>query len=220
MTKAFKLLTIEVMVLTSIIIQYFCWEASHLQVKADEIYHSYDITNQLDDKTKDELLDEIFSSQGLEEDLKEVKTRIQTQATMDKLAERERKKIKERNEEYEEWKEEVYYNTPQYELLGVYDLTAYCKCSICCGQWANTPGTASGTIPEEGRTVAINGVPFGTKVYIEGYGNYVVEDTGGMGYSVCDVFHSSHDRACNFGRKYGVNIYKISYPKRPEGDKE
>ena len=49
--------------------------------------------------------------------------------------------------------------------LGNFTLTAYCNCAQCCGTAGNL--TASGTVPTAGRTVAMAGVPFGTKLLIE-----------------------------------------------------
>ena len=102
---------------------------------------------------------------------------------------------------------------PTYEIieLGVFTLTAYCPCVICCEIWsAEHPSrigtdfvqkTASGTIPTEGRTIAadINVIPFGTTVIINGH-EYVVEDIGGaiQGNRI-DVFFYCHDEAWLFG---------------------
>ena len=51
--------------------------------------------------------------------------------------------------------------------LGRFKLTGYCSCSICTGQWSGG-STASGTTPTAGRTIAMGGVPFGTKLMING----------------------------------------------------
>ena len=58
--------------------------------------------------------------------------------------------------------------------LGRFKLTGYCSCSICTGQWSGG-STASGTTPTAGRTIAMGGVPFGTKLMINGQ-VYTVED--------------------------------------------
>ena len=60
--------------------------------------------------------------------------------------------------------------------LGRFKLTGYCSCSICTGQWSGG-STASGTTPTAGRTIAMGGVPFGTKLMINGQ-IYTVEDRG------------------------------------------
>lgn len=38
--------------------------------------------------------------------------------------------------------------------LGRFKLTAYCSCPICCGKWSGG-ATAGGTVPVQGRTVAM-----------------------------------------------------------------
>ena len=58
--------------------------------------------------------------------------------------------------------------------------------------------TSSGTVPSEGRTIACNWLPFGTKVMISGNW-YTVEDRGGM--SGIDIFMDSYHDAVNFGRQ-------------------
>ena len=92
------------------------------------------------------------------------------------------------------------------EYLGQFKLTAYCKCSKCCGKWAGKP-TASGVWPKEGRTVAMNGVPFGTELIINGK-VYVIEDRG-TPYGHVDIFFDTHAEATKFGKKY-EDVYKIN----------
>ena len=87
------------------------------------------------------------------------------------------------------------------QYIGTYELTAYYN--------AYGNHTASGTWPTAGRTVAINGIPLGTRVYIEGIGERVVEDTGGMGYNVVDVFYNTYNECVQFGRKYNRKVYII-----------
>lgn len=77
-------------------------------------------------------------------------------------------------------------------------ITHYCNCSACCGVWAGG-GTASGTIPEAGRTVACGDLPFGTRIRIDGLeGEYVVEDRGVSGFWI-DIFCDSHQEALQRG---------------------
>ena len=55
--------------------------------------------------------------------------------------------------------------------------------------------TASGTVPQAGRTIACNFLPFGTRVVINGH-EYIVEDTGGaLGNSVIDIFVNSEEES-------------------------
>ena len=92
--------------------------------------------------------------------------------------------------------------------LGNFKLTAYCSCEICCGKWAANPGmTASGVRAEEGVTVAMAGVPFGTKLMINGH-VYTVQDRG-TAYGHVDIYFSSHAAALQFGLQY-ADVYQIS----------
>lgn len=92
-------------------------------------------------------------------------------------------------------------DTPELESLGTYAVYAYCPCAKCCGQWSGGL-TASGTVPEEGRTVAADWdvLPAGTELYIDGVGWRVVEDTGaGIDGQALDIYMDSHEDALRFG---------------------
>ena len=87
--------------------------------------------------------------------------------------------------------------------LGNYKLTFYCPCATCNG--VAGAKTASGTTPTEGRTIAVDSsiIPLGSRVYIEGYGTFIAEDTGGaIKDNKLDIFVSSHDRAYDLGVQY------------------
>lgn len=104
-------------------------------------------------------------------------------------------------------------SAPELESLGEFSLTAYCPCVKCCGEWSEEhpsrigtdyiQKTASGTIPEEGRTIGVDPdiIPFGTIVIINDH-EYIAEDRGGAvkGNSI-DIFFESHEEALNFGRQ-------------------
>lgn len=83
--------------------------------------------------------------------------------------------------------------------LGVYELTAY--------EW---PGEvcADGNYPSCGYTVGCNGLALGTRIYIEGYGEYVVEDRGGMPDNVIDIYIEDYDTCIQFGRRT-ADVYLI-----------
>ncbi|MBR5420317.1 MAG: SH3 domain-containing protein [Lachnospiraceae bacterium] len=88
-------------------------------------------------------------------------------------------------------------------------VTAYCPCKICCGKYSpevrgGEPHTATGTIPEEGRTIAVDPsvIPYGSLVEIEGMGTYVAEDCGGgIKKNHIDVYFENHEDAKQFGKK-------------------
>lgn len=84
-------------------------------------------------------------------------------------------------------------DTTEYKLIGTYTITGYTpKCVHCCGN--NKGITASGVEAIAGYTVAASSnIPFGTTLYIEGYGYYVVEDRGAFCDQVIDIAAPSHD---------------------------
>lgn len=86
----------------------------------------------------------------------------------------------------------------QGKYLGKFKITAYCACSICCGSYANGI-TASGTAPIQGQTIAMYGVPFGTRLMIGGR-VYTVEDRG-TPYGHVDIYMQNHEDALEFGVK-------------------
>lgn len=61
--------------------------------------------------------------------------------------------------------------------------------------------TASGTMPQAGRTVACNFLALNSHVVIDGH-EYIVEDTGGMNGNVIDIFVDSEEEALQLGRRY------------------
>ena len=75
--------------------------------------------------------------------------------------------------------------------LGSYKITGYDICVHCCGK---TDGiTSSGTQATVGRTCAAPpDIPFGTRIWIAGIGERVVEDRGGLGSSKIDVLCADH----------------------------
>lgn len=90
--------------------------------------------------------------------------------------------------------------------LGEYRISAYCPCEKCC---LKSDGiTASGVKATPNRTVAVDGIPFGTRLLIDG-NEYVVEDRVGSGKRLIDVFFSTHDEALNSGLWYITEVYEI-----------
>jgi 3D (Asp-Asp-Asp) domain-containing protein len=66
---------------------------------------------------------------------------------------------------------------------------------------------ANGEKPYEG-AVACNLVPLGTKIYIEGYGYFVVKDRIGHG-SQLDIFMDTYDACIQFGRRT-LKVYVVN----------
>lgn len=56
-------------------------------------------------------------------------------------------------------------------------------------------------------------IPLGSLVYVEGYGYARAADTGGaIKGNIIDVFFNSESKCTSWGRKYGVDVYIVSYP--------
>lgn len=86
--------------------------------------------------------------------------------------------------------------------LGEFEVTAYCNCALCCGIHAGGP-TASGTMPEAGRTVAVDPelIPLGTELLIDGE-RYLAEDTGRLiKGKIIDIYFDTHEEAMRYGRQ-------------------
>ena len=95
----------------------------------------------------------------------------------------------------------------EYKLvyLGNFKLTHYCdeRYSHICG---GNGVTASGTKTSVGRTVAVDPrkIPYGTKMYIEGYGWRVAEDCGSaVKNNQIDILVSTHSQALSMGTRSG-----------------
>lgn len=88
---------------------------------------------------------------------------------------------------------------PSMTYLGEYTLTAYEYTGNC---------TADGSTPVEWWTVACNDPAlFHKKIFIEGYGDFWVCDTGGMpSDSILDIYLGDYDTCIQFGVKK-ANVY-------------
>ena len=113
-----------------------------------------------------------------------------------------------------------------WKFLGYFEITHYCLCIICCGiysyqhprnQWDGfVQRTASGTVPEQGRTIATdtNVIPFGTEVVIDGH-IFIAEDRGSaVTGNIIDKFVECHEEARRLGRRRNVPIW-IKYVSSP-----
>ena len=108
------------------------------------------------------------------------------------------------------------------------EITGYCNCGDCCGWhrpyfgfgspvFSSGPNkgkpkevgvTASGTRTRPGTVAADTSVlPFGTIVYVEGYGYGRVEDRGGaIKGNKLDLWFPSHNEALKWGRQKNVQV--------------
>ena len=88
-----------------------------------------------------------------------------------------------------------------YTPLGNWRITAYFETGL---------DTASGTYPEEHVTAAHNSLPFGTELYIAGYGFWTVQDRGpgSMGTEWMDIYLGDYGTCVQFGEKY-AEVYLV-----------
>lgn len=99
--------------------------------------------------------------------------------------------------------------------MGMFRITHYCPCSICCGPWANGI-TSTGVTAVTNRTIAVDPeqIPYGSKVVINGQ-IYVAEDCGGAIDKNCiDIYVGSHEEGESKGVYY-TEVYVIE-----EGDSD
>ena len=95
------------------------------------------------------------------------------------------------------------------ELLGEYRLSFYCPCRTCNGNTHKI--TKSGTKLTQGRTIAVDSriIPLGSKVYIDGYGVFIAEDTGSaIRGNRIDICVGTHKQAYSLGIDY-ANVYLL-----------
>lgn len=98
--------------------------------------------------------------------------------------------------------------------LGRFELTAYCSCYKCCGEYAlnrpideNGNEIVKGSIGQrlyQGVSIAVdpNVIPYGSKVLIDGE-EYVAHDCGGkIKQNRIDVYFDNHNDARAFGRQW------------------
>lgn len=90
-----------------------------------------------------------------------------------------------------------------YKKVAKFQLTFYCSCPICVGH-KKIIRTATGTKPKSNRTIAVDPkvIPLGSIVFIQGFGYFIAEDTGGaIKGNVIDVYVDNHQEALKLGRK-------------------
>lgn len=119
------------------------------------------------------------------------------------------------------YKEEEVFHVEQEETttevkkskIQTFELTAYCPCEICCGEYAKNRPTdengkpivygSTGERLTSGYSIAVdpNVIPYGSEVIIDGK-FYKAQDCGGaIKGNRIDVYFDNHQEALNFGRQ-------------------
>lgn len=94
-----------------------------------------------------------------------------------------------------------------FEHLGNWRLTAYYETGYA---------TASGVYPQVNVTAAHNALPFGTRLYIKGYGIWTVQDRGpaSMGTEWADLYLGDYGTCVQFGEK-AAEVYLLPEKEMP-----
>lgn len=88
---------------------------------------------------------------------------------------------------------------PKWTAIGKFRITAYGNDCVGC-----TGLTKSGTVPQEGRTIAVDPtvIPLGSEVYFNG-NIYIAEDIGGaIKGNVIDLFYGTEQESIDYGVQY------------------
>ncbi len=95
-------------------------------------------------------------------------------------------------------------------------VTAYCPCKKCCGPCADGR-TASG-VPAQGKLIAApKSIPFGTRIFVPGYGVATVQDRGkAIRGDRLDVLFETHAEAVRFGRRKVTVLVNGPVPQRQQ----
>lgn len=104
---------------------------------------------------------------------------------------------------------------PYHERWAV--VTAYCPCWRCCGRHANGRTSTGASAWQRGAATDPRALPYGSRIYVEGYGYTTVDDTGGAmrqtwvrrGMLHIDLRMTYHYQARRWGRRVmRVRIYE------------
>lgn len=151
----------------AIVSGYFIWKTNDINNTLDVVRENLSKTTNELDITKNEL-------SITKENLRlEVEKSIELKESLNSV----NNELEEANTTINDLKSEEY----RFVYLGDYSITHYCteKYEHICGTGNGV--TSTGTAVTAGRTVAVDPsvIPYGTKLYIEGYGWRVAEDCGG-----------------------------------------
>lgn len=153
-------------------------------------------------------------------------------ARLESKAEERKKLLEQQAHELEQWREEqrqkllasnlnllssskVTYKTALHNTtgnatyLGRFKLTFYCPCVECSEQYGTN--TSTGVTAIEGVTVAVDPtvIPYGTRLFIDGFGEFIAQDCGGaIKQNRIDIYVTDHQRCLDLGVKY-ADVYAI-----------
>lgn len=180
-----------------------------------KMFKGFGEPNFITNKERYKHLEELARKTELKRKQKEEKRRLEEQKKRrqkeleDRKARELRQKARQRTIAKNNMKQERKYVR---KFMG--NISAYSATEEDTGKSPGSPGyrvTASGVKVSEGQVAMDRSIPFGTKIYIEGMGNFVVCDRGGaINGSKVDVFMESPQAAREFGRQNRM-VYILSW---------
>lgn len=99
------------------------------------------------------------------------------------------------------------------ENIGVFEVTAYCPCEICCEEYADGITACGYKIQKGDKFVAApKMIPFGTELIITNYNRNepvgVLDRGGAIKVGRLDVYFDTHEEALKWGRQW-VEVYWV-----------
>ena len=185
---------------------YFIWKTYEAHNSLDFVRNNLNTTfrelNTVENKlsgTQERLQEEIYKSSKLEESLSDANKEIEN---INSELEKTKLDLDTANTTIEDLKSNEY----SLVYMGNFKLTQY-----CCEEYEHICGTgngitATGTKVTAGRTIAVDPsvIPYGTRVYIEGFGWRVAEDCGGaVDGKHIDIAAPTHQEALSIGTRNG-----------------
>ena len=108
---------------------------------------------------------------------------------------------------------EIYTSDPNDQIiqkskLVSMEVTAYCPCKLCCGDWSDRHFADGSQVGGKAIAADTSYWPMGTKMDVPGYGTATVKDRGGAikGRYRLDLYFDSHKDALEYGHQYNVNV--------------
>jgi 3D (Asp-Asp-Asp) domain-containing protein len=165
------------------------------------IYYDYQCI-----KLEETLVNKQNEIASIKKELSETKNNLQLEVENSVELNEALRKVSLRLKEYTTIVDDLKNNEYNLVYVGDFKLTHYCteKYEHICGTGDGI--TATGTLVTAGRTIAVDPsiIPYGTQVYIEGYGWRIAEDCGGaVNGNHIDIAVDTHEQAITTGTTNG-----------------
>ena len=87
--------------------------------------------------------------------------------------------------------------------METFKVSAFCPCVKCCGKTDRIMESRSPGVFPRNSVAAPSKYPFGTRIFLEGYGTFTVDYRGGsIKNNWIERFFNRHEQAVNWGVKF------------------